>query len=139
MSAQLGFIGKEWSDADLPPILKRTFSRRKKHENEHEQYELSLTFPSEEEFLAMSDDEVLAMRECFMARALRAIVDGRVSKTERKKWLEWVSSDEIHPFSFVVISYELQVDPEVLRDVFEYFVKRHHKEYLDEVESSIHH
>ncbi len=132
---QLAFAGQPaWSSKDLPAEPEQPKSRsHPETTSDPVQLEMELIFPIEEEFLAMSDSEVLEFREALIKRAFRAVVDGRVSRQQRREWGEWIASDELHPFSFAVCAIETGVNPQELREVLVTFIRRHHKSFAAEI------
>ena len=132
---QKAFEGRAWSFEGLPARKKRRYFRRPQPPccPWAQQLELELLIPSDEEFLVMTDQEILALREELLVRSLRACVDGRVSRAQKEEWIQWISSNEVAPFSFVVCAIESGVDPLSLRDTFRDFVRRHHKKHAAEI------
>ncbi|MCU7879434.1 MAG: hypothetical protein KZQ66_11815 [Candidatus Thiodiazotropha sp. (ex Lucinoma aequizonata)] len=61
------------------------------------------------------------------------MVDGRVSKTMCRDWIDWIGFDVIHPFSFVVCAIETGVNPLELREVFGTFIWCHYKQFAAEI------
>lgn len=134
---QMAFLGQAWSPEGLPARpRKRRAQPRPRSALEFFQLELELLIPTDEEFLEMTDEEVLALREELLHRALRAVIDGRVSLAQRQEWWEWISDNEIAPFSFLVCVIEAgegRVNPQELREVFASFVRRHFKKFAGEI------
>mgnify|MGYP006865034983 CR=1 FL=1 len=132
---QLVFAGQPaWSSEDLPALPKSTKPRSPSEATpESAQLEMELLLPSEDEFLTMTETEVSAFREELIKRAFRAVVDGRVSRKQRREWGEWIASDELHPFSFAVCAIETGVNPQELREALVTFIRRHHKSFAAEI------
>lgn len=129
-----------WPAADdgLPAQKKRRAPRRPRlvAPTTFVQLEFELIIPTDEEFLEMTDEDIFEFRSGLLSRALRAVIDGRVSKASRREWWEWVASNEIAPFSFLVCVLEAGegvVNPQELREVFASFVRRHHKKFAAEI------
>lgn len=137
MASQLAFPGGGlWLSDGLPALPKKPRSRPLNRPSivEGEQMSLELTFPTEEEFLVMTDEEIFNTRTNLLTTALSAIVDGRVSEKQRHEWMNWITSDEISPFSFVVCCIDNDARPEELRENFSFFIRRHHKKFAAEAE-----
>lgn len=139
-SGQMSFFGGTlWTKEGLAAPVRRRRPRIPRPSSALEriiQLELELILPTDEEFLAMTDEEVLALREELLHRALRAVIDGRVSLAQRQEWWEWISDNEIAPFSFLVCVIEAgegRVNPQELREVFASFVRRHFKKFSAEI------
>lgn len=133
---QMAFLGPAWSDEGLPVLPKRPRAPRRRLTASLFQMELELIIPTDEEFLEMTDEEIANLRANLLAKALRAVIDGRVSSAQRQEWWEWISTNEIAPFSYLVCVLEAgegQVNPQELREVFASFVRRHHKHFAAEI------
>lgn len=70
-----------------------------------------------------TDNEVSELR---LALVTGGIEDAAQSKDQeaRKEALEWIKSDSREPFSFVTCCYELNLEPEDLRNSFDRFIKK---------------
>lgn len=131
---QLSFLGRAWSSERLPaPSGKKSRRCAKATVEPLKQLELELQLPTQEEFLTMTDEAIASLREELIHRAFHSVVDGRVSKAIRREWIDWIGSDLIHPFSFVVCAIETGVNPQELREVFGTFIRRHYKQFAAEI------
>lgn len=63
-----------------------------------------------------SDDEISWIREWLLNRSLAQLKDHRVADHTKQEMMDWVMSDEIHPFSFVICCREAGYSSERLRD-----------------------
>ncbi|MCG7871029.1 MAG: hypothetical protein JAZ11_02875 [Candidatus Thiodiazotropha lotti] len=131
---QLSFLGRSWSSEGLSaPSGKKPRHCPKVTAELLKQLEMELQLPTKEEFLTMTDEAIASLREELIHRAFHSVVDGRVSKQMRREWIDWIGSNEIHPFSFVVCAIETGVNPLELREVFGTFIRRHHKQFVAEI------
>ena len=90
------------------------------------QLELSLFAPSEQTPTALiipfeprvdwSDKAVTDLREGILHHSLRVLADGRVGEIAKVEAMDWMMSDEIHPFSFVVCCSEFGYVPVEVRE-----------------------
>ena len=62
-----------------------------------------------------SDDDVLTLRERLLMETLKAVASPGRNAENRAQALQWLQSDEIHPFSFVVCAQSMGVEPEDVR------------------------
>lgn len=62
-----------------------------------------------------TDDDIDKLRTGFFHENIRILVDKRASDETRKENLEWMMSDETHPFSFLVLCHEEMLNPERIR------------------------
>ena len=62
-----------------------------------------------------TDDDIRRLRAGVLEASLREVVDGRNGENSRREALEWVESNEIHPFSFVCCCREFGMNPDNLR------------------------
>ncbi|MCB5162949.1 hypothetical protein [Marinomonas algarum] len=69
-----------------------------------------------------SEEQITRLRERFLNQALRTLVDGRRSNESKRKAMEWLESNEIAPFSFIVCCHDLGFSPEQIRDKTAYFL-----------------
>lgn len=70
---------------------------------------------SVEESEEWSDQEVENLRIWFLRRNIRQIADRRGSKKSAKETWDWISSDEIGPFSFRICAEACDLDWRLLR------------------------
>jgi len=63
-----------------------------------------------------TDEDVEKLREGILMDALRSLRDGRQSKESRQETIEWIMSDDIAPFSFVICCQSQGLMPERVRD-----------------------
>lgn len=63
-----------------------------------------------------SEEEIAHLRDKFLHQTLRILADGRVGNESKRKAMEWLLSDEIAPFSFVVCCHEMGVSPNDIRE-----------------------
>ncbi len=61
-----------------------------------------------------SDEAISSLREAVLMDTLRNLTDGRAT-TAKAEALEWMLSDDIHPFSFRVCASEMGMDYEEIR------------------------
>lgn len=90
------------------------------------QLELNLFVPSKQTSTALiipfepridwSDKAVSDLREGVLHHSLRVLADGRVGKVAKVEAMNWMMSDEIHPFSFVVCCSEFGYVPAEVRE-----------------------
>jgi hypothetical protein len=73
------------------------------------------------------DEEIARLREGLLKDSLQVILDGRNSQSAKGDIWLWVESDSCHPFSFSVCAAESGVDPDQLRALFHYMVRRQKK------------
>lgn len=98
---QLGFLDiLEMSDAELETLLARD---------------------------EITDDYVEWLREYLLKITLRQITHSQVSAQNRQEAMDWLLSDEIHPFSFRVCCEALLCDFEDVRDATLAIVAKHRK------------
>lgn len=62
------------------------------------------------------DDDVFAIREHLVYRSLSHVADRRSNEDTLADVNCWISSDEIHPFSFIVCCQALGLDYNAVRD-----------------------
>ncbi|EKS7763350.1 topoisomerase II [Edwardsiella ictaluri] len=70
------------------------------------------------------DDEVKQLREGLLWHSLRVLADGRAGREIKQETMDWVMSDEVHPFAFVVCCYEVGCDPSGIREGVESILRR---------------
>ncbi|KGH12720.1 hypothetical protein FSY45_20530 [Comamonas sp. Z1] len=63
-----------------------------------------------------SDDDIDKLRTAFFDENIRLLGDGRTSPETRQENYEWLMSDEIHPFSFLVLCREEMLSPDRIRE-----------------------
>ena len=68
--------------------------------------------------LKFTDAEVRNLREAVLKDALQNALDGRCSAKTRKENYDWIMSDAVAPFSFVVCAKTCGQRPEELREAF---------------------
>ena len=66
--------------------------------------------------LEWSDDEVKQLRYGLLWHSLRGLADGRAGTEIKQETMEWMMSDEVHPFSFVASGGEAGYDPSGIRE-----------------------
>ncbi|EGQ7672326.1 topoisomerase II [Vibrio cholerae] len=66
--------------------------------------------------LEWSDDEVKQLRYGLLWHSLRVLADGRAGTEIKQETMEWMMSDEVHPFSFVACCGEAGYDPSGIRE-----------------------
>lgn len=94
---------------------------------EYVQMEFDLVIPEIEIRNSFSEEEILGIRKGMLAKGMQAILDFRASRETRLEWWEWVMSNDIAPFSFVVCALESDVNPVELRSSFVNMVQRKYK------------
>lgn len=57
-----------------------------------------------------SDQDVLVLREYLVYHSLGHLNDGRASKIMKDDVLDWIFSEELHPFSFIICCSALELD-----------------------------
>lgn len=89
------------------------------------QLELPLFFTEEpttaqiiplEKPLEWTDANIEQLRKRLLWHSLRLLADGRASTTTMRETMEWLMSDELHPFSFVVCCHEAGYNPIGIRE-----------------------
>lgn len=66
--------------------------------------------------LEWSEQAIMDLREGFLWHSLRVLADGRAGEGIKQETMEWLMSNDIHPFSFVVCCSELGYAPATLRE-----------------------
>ena len=104
---------------------------------ESPQLELDLFVPSEQTHTAKvipfeprfewDESSIFALREGLLWDSLRVLADGRAGEAAKQEAEDWMMSDEIHPFSFVVCCNELGYVPAELREQTLDLIQRHKK------------
>lgn len=62
-----------------------------------------------------SEDEIFRLRGAMMEHALR-MVRRKSTSNEHKNWANWIFSNDIEPFSFIVCCKELGYDYKIIRE-----------------------
>lgn len=62
------------------------------------------------------DSAVKSLRDSLLWHSLRILEDGRAGQTAKRDVLDWIVSEELHPFSFNICCAEVDLDPEQLRE-----------------------
>jgi hypothetical protein len=89
------------------------------------QYEqLSFVFEPPEEDVDWTDELVEQLQAYVLKKSLSLLGDGRVCLKTRTECLDWLLDDSIHPFSFHVCCYAMDVNPLTLREKTIGFIKR---------------
>lgn len=101
------------------------------------QLELDLFVPPEQTHTAKvipfeprfewDESSIFALREGLLWDSLRVLADGRAGEAAKQEAEDWMMSDEIHPFSFVVCCNELGYVPAELREQTRDLIQRHKK------------
>lgn len=76
------------------------------------------------DFSYWTDDDILLLMDGVMTYSLNQLNDSRSSEEGYQEALEWIMSDELHPFSFLVCAHALGYDPFGLRDATLAIVKQ---------------
>lgn len=63
-----------------------------------------------------TDDEVRQLRDGLLWHSLRVLADGRAGSEIKQETMEWMMSDEAHPFSFLACCGEAGYDPSGIRE-----------------------
>lgn len=98
----------------LPPLS----FRREREIGEYEQLPLILGLPDEETVVKYdwTDDDIEKLWKGILMGALKALDDGRNSLRRKQETIDWIMSDDIAPFSFVVCCYSEGLIPERVRE-----------------------
>lgn len=88
-------------------------ARRRRHLARHDT-------PDQHEW---TDEQIATMREVVLVETLKGLTDGRSSAVKTEA-LEWVKSDDEHPFSFSVCCAAQGLDHEEIRSRVLYMVKK---------------
>ncbi|MDU7587350.1 MAG: hypothetical protein E7K47_08115 [Acidovorax sp.] len=89
-----------------------------------EQLELFLDIPEEDDGWVdnlplryeWTEGDIAKLREGILMDALRSLGDGRQGKGSKQETIEWMMSDDIAPFSFVVCCHSEGLIPERVRE-----------------------
>ena len=73
-----------------------------------------------------SDDDIEKVREGILREALHSLTDGRQGKESKDETIEWMLSDDIAPFSFVVCCRSENLMPERVREGVNAILRKHH-------------
>ncbi|ECU8224415.1 TPA: topoisomerase II [Salmonella enterica] len=71
-----------------------------------------------------TDDEIRQLRDELLWHSLRILADGRAGSEIKQETMDWVMSDDVHPFSFVLCCNEAGYDPSGIRDGVESILNR---------------
>lgn len=73
----------------------------------------------------ITEEYVEWLREYLLKLTLRQLVHPQVSELHRREAVEWVMSDDMHPFSFKVCCAALQADHEDVREGVLAIMRKH--------------
>lgn len=73
----------------------------------------------------ITEEYIEWLREYLLKLTLRQILHPQVSELHRREAVEWVMSDEVHPFSFKVCCAALQADHEDVREGVLAIMRKH--------------
>lgn len=79
-----------------------------------------------------SEQAITDLREGLLWHSLRVLADGRAGEGIKQETMEWLMSDDIQPFSFVVCCSELGYSPVELRDQTLDVLKRYERRKVKE-------
>lgn len=89
------------------------------------QYEqLSFVFEPPEDDVDWTEEDVEQLQIYVLKKTLSSLQDGRVCLVTRTECLDWLLDDSIHPFSFRICCYAMNVNPIAIRDMTIDLIKR---------------
>lgn len=71
-----------------------------------------------------TENDVMGLREFLFHRSLSQLADHRANKETISEVIEWVYSDEMHPFSFIVCCAAIGLDYDSVRDGISFCMKQ---------------
>ena len=77
-----------------------------------------------EEEIAWSDESITEFRKAFFKHSLKTLADGRAGAKAKNEVIEWMMSEQEHPFAFITCCELFGCDPEEIRGGVWYTIRR---------------